>query len=102
LITLRNSFQANSTIEYAAAFFLLADRPKDAASVLASQMNDVQLAIAVTRVYEGDNGPVLKDLIGDRVLPLAAQQGDRWLAHWAFDLLGRRDLAMRCLTVGYN
>ena len=84
--------------EYAAAFFLLADRVKDAANVLATQLKDIQLAIAVTRVYEGDDGPVLKQLLQDKVLPLAAQQGDRWLAHWAFDMIGRRDLAMRCLA----
>lgn len=62
-------------------------------------MNDVQLAIAVARVYEGDGGPVLKSLLENRVLPLAAQEGDRWLAHWAFDMLGRRDMAMKCLIV---
>jgi len=49
-------------------------------------------------VYEGDDGPGLKQLLQDKVLPVAAQQGDRWLAHWAFDMIGRRDLAMRCLA----
>jgi len=95
------SKQANhfSLAEYAAAFFLLADRVKDAANVLATQLKDIQLAVAVTRVYEGDDGPVLKQLLQDKVLPVAAQQGDRWLAHWAFDMIGRRDLAMRCLAV---
>lgn len=87
-----------SITEYAAAFFLLADRVKDAANVLATQLKDIQLAVAVTRVYEGDDGPVLKQLLQDKVLPVAAQQGDRWLAHWAFDMIGRRDLAMRCLA----
>lgn len=59
----------------------------------------MQLAIAVARVYEGDNGPVLRRLLQDEVLPLAAQEGDRWLASWAFWMLGRKDMAVRALIV---
>lgn len=63
-------------------------------------MQDLQLAIAIARVYEGDNGPVLRELLEDRVLPLAAFEGNRWLAMWAFWMLGRRDMAVRSLIVG--
>ena len=59
----------------------------------------MQLAIAVARVYEGDNGPVLRKLLQDDVLPLAAQEGNRWLASWAFWMLGRKDMAVRALIV---
>ncbi|KAH6713657.1 WD repeat protein-like protein [Leptodontidium sp. MPI-SDFR-AT-0119] len=83
--------------EYAAAFFLLADCLRDAVSVILNQLKDLQLAIAVTRVYEGENGPVLKELLTDKVLPLAAQEGNRWLASWAFWMLHRRDMAVRAL-----
>ncbi|KAK0107758.1 regulator of (H+)-ATPase in vacuolar membrane, variant 2 [Cadophora gregata f. sp. sojae] len=83
--------------EYAAAFFLLADCLRDAVSVMLNQLKDLQLAIAVTRVYEGENGPVLKELLTDKVLPLAAQEGNRWLASWAFWMLRRRDMAVRAL-----
>ncbi|MCJ1417524.1 regulator of (H+)-ATPase in vacuolar membrane [Xylographa parallela] len=83
--------------EYAAAFFLLAGNLRDAVNVCAQQMQDIQLAIAITRVYEGDNGPVLHDLLEDRVLPMAAFEGNRWLAMWAFWMLGRRDMAVRSL-----
>lgn len=86
--------------EYAAAFFLLADCLRDAVSVILNQLKDLQLAIAVTRVYEGENGPVLKELLTDKVLPLAAQEGNRWLASWAFWMLHRRDMAVRALIVG--
>lgn len=88
-----------SCLEYAAAFFLLADRLQDAVNILVTNLNDIQLAIAVARVYEGDDSPVLANLLETRILPLAAQEGDRWLAHWTYDMLGRRDLAMRCLVV---
>lgn len=63
------------------------------------QLKDMQLAIAVARVYEGDNGPVLRKLLQDEVLPLAAQEGNRWLACWAFWMLGRKDMAVRALIV---
>ena len=62
-------------------------------------MQDIQLAIAIARVHEGDNGPVLCSLLEDKVLPMAAFEGNRWLATWAFWMLGRRDMAVRSLIV---
>jgi hypothetical protein len=70
--------------------------------VILNQLKDLQLAIAVTRVYEGEQGPVLKELLQDKVLPLAAQEGNRWLASWAFWMLHRRDMAVRALIVRYS
>jgi hypothetical protein len=84
---------------YAAAFFLLADCLKDAVNVCLNQLKDLQLAVAITRVFEGDNGPVLRELLEEKVLPLAAQEGNRWLASWAFWMLRRRDMAVRALVV---
>ncbi len=85
--------------EYAAAFFLLAGALKDAVSVLSNQLNDMKLAIAVARVYEGDNGPVLEDFLKNQVLPLAVTEGNRWMATWALWMLGKRDIAVRALIV---
>ncbi|KYK54519.1 WD repeat protein [Drechmeria coniospora] len=85
--------------EYAAAFFLLADHLEDAAEVCLKQLKDLQLAVAITRAYEGDGGPILCKLLQDEVLPLAAQEGNRWLASWAFWMLGRRDMAVRALVM---
>lgn len=62
-------------------------------------MGDLQLAIAITRAYEGDDGPVLKGILEERVLPDAAADGNRWMASWAFWMLGRRDMAVRSLIV---
>lgn len=59
----------------------------------------MQLALAVARVYEGDGGPVLQRILRDEVLPLAAREGNRWLASWTFWMLGRRDMAVRALVV---
>jgi len=83
--------------EYAASFFLLADHLHDAVSVLHNQLGDTQLAIAVARVYGGDDSPVLLNFLKDKVLPQAAKEGNRWLATWAYWLLNRRDTAVQAL-----
>jgi hypothetical protein len=84
--------------EYAASFFLLADHLQDAVSVIHNQLGDTQLAIAVARVYGGDDSPVLLNFLKDKILPQAARDGNRWLATWAYWLLGRRDTAVRSLV----
>ena len=83
--------------QYAAAFFLLAGNLEDAVNVCIRQLDDLQLAIAIARVYDGDDSLVLRSLLEDKVLPLAALEGNRWLATWAFWMLGRRDMAVRVL-----
>jgi hypothetical protein len=84
--------------EYAASFFLLADHLQDAVSVIYNQLGDTQLAVAVARVYGGDDSPVLHTFLKDKILPAAARDGNRWLATWAYWLLGRRDTAVRALV----
>lgn len=85
--------------EYAAAFFLLADQLRDAVDLLADQLEDLQLAIAVARVYEGDDGPVIKHLLSEKILPQAVRDGNKWLATWAFSMLGMSDKAVQALMV---
>ncbi|OAA46256.1 WD repeat protein [Metarhizium rileyi] len=84
---------------YAVAFFLLADCLEDAVEVCLRQIKDLQLAIAICRVYEGDSGLIFRKLIHDEVLLLAAQEGNRWLASWGFWMLGRKDMAVRALIM---
>lgn len=86
-------------IEYAAAFFLLADRLENAVEVCLRQLKDLQLAIAIIRVYEGNDGPVLRKVLQEEVLTVASHEGNRWLASWAFWMLGRKDMAVRALAV---
>ena len=83
--------------QYAAAFFLLGDALGDAVNVCVNQLEDVQLAITIARAYGGDDSPVLHDLIVDKVLPEAAETGNRWMASWAFWMIKRRDKAVRSL-----
>jgi hypothetical protein len=84
--------------EYAAAFFLLADNLDSAVSVLSNQLGDIQLAIAVARVYGGDDSPTLKKFLTERVLPNAARDGNRCQATWTYWMLGERSLAVRALV----
>ncbi|KAL7959039.1 RAVE protein 1 C terminal domain-containing protein [Trichoderma compactum] len=84
--------------KYAAAFFLLADKLENAVEVCLRQLKDLQLAIAITRVYEGNEGPVLRKLLHEEVLTVASREGNRWLASWAFWMLGRKDMAVRALV----
>ena len=86
-------------VEYAAAFFLLADSAKDAVSICIERLGDLQLGIAIARVYEGDDGPILRELLEEHILPQASAEGNRWLATWAFWMLNRRDMAVRALIV---
>lgn len=65
-------------------------------------MGDMQLAIAIIRAYEGDTGPVFREILEEKVLPLAASEGNRWMASWAFWMLGRRDMAVRALIVSQS
>ncbi|CAK7274350.1 regulator of (H+)-ATPase in vacuolar membrane [Sporothrix epigloea] len=96
---LKNAYALMSKrrFKYAASFFLLADHLQDAVNVCFNQLNDLQLAITIARVYEGDRGPVLKRFLEEEVLAAAAQEGNRWLASWAFWMLRRKDMSVRAL-----
>ncbi|WVQ76366.1 hypothetical protein IAR50_006031 [Cryptococcus sp. DSM 104548] len=84
--------------EYAAAFFMLAGQAKDAINVCLRQLGDWQLGLALARVVEGGTeGPIYRKIVSETVLPMAFEGGHRWLANWAFWVLGRRDLSVRVL-----
>jgi hypothetical protein len=79
---------------------MLAGCPKDAITICVRQLDDWQLGVALARVVEGGiNGPLFTWVLSDVVLPLAFAGGHRWLATWAFWMLGRRDLAVRVIIV---
>jgi hypothetical protein len=100
---LKNAFALLSKrrFHYAAAFFLLGDSLWDAVNVCAHQLEDLQLAIAVARVYECDHqSTALRRLVEQAILPLAVEsvQG-RWIASWAYAaLLDQKDLAIQVVV----
>jgi len=65
--------------EYAAAFFVLADMPKDAIDVLVKKSHDYQLAYLVARLYCGDDSEITNQFLSKHLLPLVKTQGDYWL-----------------------
>ncbi|KAK9470328.1 RAVE protein 1 C terminal-domain-containing protein [Dipodascopsis tothii] len=82
---------------YAAAFFLLGDSLKDAVNVCLRNLGDIQLAVTIARIYEGDGGLTFTNLIDREILPMAFQRGDRWLASWAFYMKNERTAAVKCI-----
>ncbi|KAI7875760.1 hypothetical protein K492DRAFT_136166 [Lichtheimia hyalospora FSU 10163] len=85
--------------EYAAAFFLLADKLKDAVGVILKNLKDYHLAIAICRVYDGDNSPLLRDILTTHVLPHAIETNDRWLVSIVYTLLDEKREALRAMVV---
>ena len=67
---LKNAFAllGKQRFEHAAAFFLLADKLWDAVEVCVSRLGDLQLAFVITRLYEGDGGPVYERLLKECIL----------------------------------
>ena len=85
--------------EYAAAWFLLADSLKDAVNVCVHQLKDLQLAIAVARVYGKDDNTVLDKLLSDTVSKQSVESEDgRWMASWAFGMLHHHEKAVQVLV----
>ncbi|KAH8120057.1 RAVE protein 1 C terminal-domain-containing protein [Phellopilus nigrolimitatus] len=98
---LKNAYAllSKQRFEYAAAFFILGGSLKDAVHVCVKQLNDPQLAVALARVVEqGEERPILSDILMSVIVPIAFEKGNRWLGSWAFWLLNRRDLAVRILV----
>ena len=97
---LKNAFVLLSKHRYmdAASFFLLAGSLKDSVNVLYKQVDDLDLAIAVCRVYEGDNGPVLGQFLTTQLLPKAGQDGDKWLTSFIYWKLRRQHVAIKALV----
>ena len=71
---LKNAFVllGKQRFEQAAAFFLLAGKLWDAVEVCVSRLEDLQLALVVARLYEGDNGEVYQRLLKEYILGMSA------------------------------
>lgn len=98
---LKNAFVLLSKHRYmdAACFFLLAGSLKDCLNVLFKQVKDLDLAIGVCRIFEGDNGPVLGEFLTQQILPNAILHNDRWICSFVYWKLKRQDKAIRTLVM---
>ncbi|KAI5722747.1 hypothetical protein M8J76_014152 [Diaphorina citri] len=79
---LKNAFAllGKQRFEHAAAFFLLAGALRDAIEVILNKLEDIQLAMVIARLYEGEAGldqtpPNLKRLLYEEILG-CDQNGD--------------------------
>jgi len=97
---LKNAFAllGKQRYEYAVAFFLLADGLQDAVSACLKYLNDVQLAILLCRVYEGDESQVLKNVINEHVILFALNQDDRWLASIGYAILKDKPRSLKAIV----
>ncbi|KAG0089757.1 regulator of (H+)-ATPase in vacuolar membrane, partial [Podila epicladia] len=91
---LKNAFAllGKQRFAYAAAFFLLGNKLQDAVNVCVKNLNDLQLAIALCRVYEPEErGPVLTQLLQD----LVQTTTDPWLLSLFHSILGQSSQAIQ-------
>ena len=98
---LKNAYALLSKQRYeqAAAFFILGESPRNAVQVLRKNMRDIPLALLVARIFEGDSGPSVQELLLEHVVPQAIVSGDRWEASAAYWLAGKRDKALLSIVV---
>ncbi|KAI8800094.1 RAVE protein 1 C terminal-domain-containing protein, partial [Cladochytrium replicatum] len=75
--------------EYAVTFFLLGDRLRDAVNVCLKHLGDVQLALLIARIYEGDEGNGYNEII-ESELESCVQTSDRWKAAMFFAMKKKR------------
>lgn len=94
------AFQLNAffVVEYAAAFFLLGDCPKDAINICIKHLQDYDLAVLVARIRH-DRAVLLPWLIETHVLPKAQELEDKWLLHWCWWVQGEKEQAIRVIFV---
>ncbi|KAG0303627.1 regulator of (H+)-ATPase in vacuolar membrane [Dissophora globulifera] len=96
---LKNAFAllGKQRFEYAAAFFLLANKLQDAVNVCVKNLNDFQLAITLCRIFEQEEcGPVLTQLLQD----LIETTKDPWLLSHFYSMLGQTFKALRVTLCG--
>lgn len=87
----------------AATFFLLAGSIKDCVAVIMKQMNDLQLAIAIAKCYDGvSNGEGMKFILQRTCIPMSIVECDRWRISWCFSALKDKEMAIKSLIIPFD
>ena len=79
---MKNAFvlMSRQDFNYAAAYFLLAESPKDAIDILIKKTRQYDLAYFVTRLYCGDDSDFCKKLLQNEILPYYKnEERDTWM-----------------------
>ncbi|KAJ9098089.1 hypothetical protein QFC20_006037 [Naganishia adeliensis] len=79
--------------QYAAAFFLLGECPKDAIRICIKHLQDYDLAIFIARIRH-DREVLLPWVIETYIAPRAMELNDRWLMHWCSWVQGKKEQAI--------
>eukprot|EP01132_Coremiostelium_polycephalum_P008619 gene8619-10609_t len=77
--------QSKHKYELAASLFLLAGQLKQAVNLILQILGDFQLALVISRLFEGEGGEISKMIIEDHIIPHAKKTNDRSLlsiANW--------------------
>eukprot|EP00743_Colponemidia_sp_Colp-15_P008961 GILK01009777.1.p1 GENE.GILK01009777.1~~GILK01009777.1.p1 ORF type:complete len:1392 (+),score=301.13 GILK01009777.1:304-4176(+) len=96
----KNAFvlRQKQNYELAAFFFMLGGQLDDAVKICVNDMGDVQLALLICRLSEGDNGPEYKKTLEQYILPVAKASGDMWLESICYWLLKKHADAIQALS----
>lgn len=73
---LKNAFAllSKQRFQHAAAFFLLGGKLWDACEVCISRLGDIQLALVIARLYEGDGGNIYEKILKEIILGIDESQ----------------------------
>ncbi|EGC36145.1 hypothetical protein DICPUDRAFT_151429 [Dictyostelium purpureum] len=89
--------QSKHKYDLAASLFLLAGQLKKAVNLIIQMQGDFQLALVISRLYEGENGEVSKMIIEEHIIPQAKKTNDRSLLSIANWLLKKYEDAIQVL-----
>lgn len=97
---LKNGFELRKQRRYelSAAFFLLGNSLNDAVEILCSDLGDVQMALVVCKLIEGELGPVYCKTVEKYLLASGLEARDPWLVSISHTLLGRHAESLDCLA----
>lgn len=93
---------SRQNLQYAAAFFLLADKPDDAIDILIKREQDVDLAYMIARLYCGDDSPLTKKVLENHCLPKYKAENDVWMQATIYWTLKRYEDAIQVLVERLN
>lgn len=99
----KNAFKliGKQRYEYAAAFFILGGQLKDAVSLCIRYLKDLELALLISRCYEGIHGETAQGLIKTHILTSAISKGDRAVTSMMLWWLSEKSLAISSLSVQF-
>ncbi|KYR01250.1 WD-40 repeat-containing protein [Tieghemostelium lacteum] len=94
--------QSKHKYEVAASLFLLVGQVKNAVNLIIQITGDFQLALVISRLYEGENGDISRMIIEDHIIPHAKKTNDRSLLSIANWLLKKYEDAFTVLIPSTN